>query len=987
MDPAIVNHKSVFSLHANSIFTGSLPARNVIVILLRYDNRRFPNHGTEVKKTYMRVDVWKKVLLSVAALPVLWCRLQAQALSGNSQSLDRNMGTVTGTVYDSQSGRVVRSAQVKIVGADHTVFTDLDGRFALQIPIGIHNLVVSMEGYFDQPLDGVMIEAGKAVYIDPILVPKNLLTGEKVVVTADTVQAATFRSVLLERQLSEAISDAISAEDIRKNPDSDAAAVLERVTGVSVVEDKFVYVRGLGERYSSTQVNGSMVPSTDPEKKVVAFDLFPAALINKISTLKSFTPDQPGDFSGALVKVDTVEFPAEFLFKYSAQVGYNSNVTGKSILGYKGSGMDWLGFGYKSRKIPSAFPAARITKKNDLTGSGFSPQQLQSLGQGLKNEWEAVREKADPDLSQSITIGGTKGRLGGIFSATGSRKFSHIEESVHSYQPSNGDLVPWNTFTNDRSVETVKSSLVGNLCYKLGRDHKLMWKTFYTRDSSDETRLLYGYSSGNSADERDTRLRYLEEKLITSQLAGDHYFPALANSLVQWRMAYSQAGRGEPDMREVIYRSEQGKNDYFFSPEGQSGFRQFSDQQDRIYEPGADWSMSLMRKGMQINLKTGGLYQHRGRDFSSRRFVFQILDRSIDLRQGPEQLFHSDNIAPDRIELREITRFTDNFDAGQSISAGYAMADFLLNPQWRLLGGVRYEDSRIWLNTFDPYTPSLTPQKTRLNNRDLLPAASVVYSLTRAMNLRTSYSRTLNRPEFREMAPFQFTDISGRSTILGNPNLKQSSIHNYDLRWEWYADGQDLYSAGVFLKRFHKPIERVLYYAADLLTSYANISRASNHGIELEARKGIGFLSSRLERFRLYGNYSRVRSEVVIGDISGLVMTSRKRPLQGQADHLLNLQLEYAHPGTNTDFRILYNLIGRRITEVGSNLLPDVYEQPNHFLDLSIGQRFRSLPRMQFKLSLQNILNRYMHELQGDRLYNGYRSGRSVGIGITYDLY
>jgi outer membrane receptor protein involved in Fe transport len=254
------------------------------------------------------------------------------------------------------------------------------------------------------------------------------------------------------------------------------------------------------------------------------------------------------------------------------------------------------------------------------------------------------------------------------------------------------------------------------------------------------------------------------------------------------------------------------------------------------------------------------------------------------------------------------------------------------------------------------------------------------------MNVRGGYSRTVNRPEFREISPFSFTDISGRNTLIGNPNLQQSKIDNYDVRWEWFPTGEDMYAASFFSKRFDQPIERVTYWAAGYVTSFANIDSASSLGIELEARKNLRFVSDRLENFSIYSNYSRISSNATIGDITGIILTSTERPLQGQAKYLFNANLEYANPKLDLNMRLLYNLVGSRISEVGALGLPDIYEQPNHFLDFSFVHRFGGLQPMQLKFSIKNILNRTIRELQEERLYYGYKLGRSFGISISYDL-
>jgi TonB-dependent receptor len=439
-------------------------------------------------------------------------------------------------------------------------------------------------------------------------------------------------------------------------------------------------------------------------------------------------------------------------------------------------------------------------------------------------------------------------------------------------------------------------------------------------------------------------------------------------------------------MRETIYRSEQGKNQFLFSSFGQSGFRQFTGQFDRIYEPGVDWSYFLIRDGLVATFKFGGLYHDRARDFSSRRFVFATFGGSLDFRLGAEKIFAQANITPDKIELREITRSTDTYDASHEIYAGYGMADVTLGKKWRFIGGLRAENSRQNLRTFDPFAPNLSPIVTRLETTDPLPSASVVYSMQPSMNLRAGFSRTLNRPEFRELAPFQFTDISGRSTLYGNPNLQRSRINNVDVRWEWFR-GEDLFAASFFHKAFDHPIERVLFYAGDVLTSFYNTDRATNNGLELEVRKNLGFLSPRLATWSVYSNYSRIASDVRIGDIPGVILTSKERPLQGQAGYIFNCVAEFTHPRWGSDWRVLYNLVGPRISEVGATLQPDVYEQPNHFLDLSFGQRFKRWERIQLRISAQNLLDRPITHLQGSQVFYRYSLGRTFSLGLSFDVF
>jgi TonB-dependent receptor len=390
---------------------------------------------------------------------------------------------------------------------------------------------------------------------------------------------------------------------------------------------------------------------------------------------------------------------------------------------------------------------------------------------------------------------------------------------------------------------------------------------------------------------------------------------------------------------------------------------------------------------MSATVKAGALYHYRTRDFSSRRFVFLPSGRTLDFTMSPEKLFVPENIRPDAFELREVTRPTDTYDAEHRITAGYGMADLTFRGRLRLIGGARIERSLQHLTTYDPFSPKLTPTITDLDNTDVLPSAGAIYALRPNMNLRGGYSRTLNRPEFRELAPFQFTDISGRSTIFGNPNLQRAKVGNYDARWEWFPAGTDLFAASFFWKTFDRPIERVLLFSADLLTSFYNTRRATNLGFELEMRQSLGFVSSRLEDWNIYTNYSRIHSKVDIGEIPGVVLTTLTRPLQGQAKNLFNAVLEAYVRRSYSNVRILYNFTGERISEVGATRLPDIYEQPLHVLDLAIGQRFPQWERVQLKFNIQNLLGRDITHLQGGELYYRYRPGRVFSLGLSFDIY
>ncbi len=894
-------------------------------------------------------------------------------------------GQLRGFVLDLSTGGTLNNTLVEVEPGGASAVTDLDGMFAFSLPAGEYSLVVRKPGYLPYRVEGVRVPDSGEVWQEVPLTPEGGVSQTTVEVVA-TSERATIEALLAERKSIGVLSDSIGRQEMALNPGSDGADVMQRVTGVSLVDNKYVFVRGLGERYSATQLNGSQIPSTQPDKKVIAMDLFPASLLENIRTEKSYMPDQPGEFAGGIVKVNTLDFPRSPTFKVTYGTSFNTLTTFQPFKSYPGGKYDFWGFDNGSRTLPSLIPPQRIVRGTAFT-PGFTREELAVLGRAFTNVWEFDENRdAIPGQKFNFILGNTWGRLGLVFALNHGTDFENRKERMVFYNlGGGGQLEPFNDYQMEYSTMKARTSGTLNLAWRLGANHKLLFRNFYTHEASDESRFFEGSNSDFNGLYRNYRLKWEEESIYSGQLAGEHYLPFLGNALFNWTLSRATSMLDQPDLRETLYESRSLAGDEFvLADESQSGFRQFINLKEVLWDPDANLATFFHTGSVVGSVKIGAGYRHRDRDFGARRFRFvPVNTQGIDLTLPPEQIFTPDNINPRGFELRETTRNTDAYTALQITRAWYVVGD-LSWRRWRFVGGVRLEDDEQRIETYNPFQRSLITVSTRLDNRDYLPALNVVYQLNGQMNLRASAAKTLNRPEFRELAPFDFSDVVGGRTVQGYAGLTRATIQNYDLRWEWFPAATDLVSVSFFEKRFNDPIERVVEATAQLRTSFRNADSAENRGVELDLRKGLGFLSRRLENLRVTGNYTFVDSEVQIPAGGIIVLTTRSRPLSGQSRHVFNGILEYTSPRWRTTARALYNFQGSRISDVGAFGIPDIIEDGYRSLDALVSQPFGS---WNLKFAAQNLLDEEVRFLQGGLPQRVYRLGRTFTVSLSYSFF
>lgn len=914
---------------------------------------------------------------------------------------------ITGSVVDSDSKLPLEGAVVKVVDTNIRAQTGETGAFSLELPSGTYTLQITAPFYsasvladfqvnVGQPIEPVRVAlAPKVVKLDAIKLPVQLSQSSE-------------RGLLEKRMRSSRIEDSISTEEISRLPASSAGEAIKRVTGVSIVGGRYVFVRGLGERYSNTLLNNVEIPSPEPNRRVVPMDIFPASLLASLQTVKTFSPDQPGGFAGGSVQVFTKDFPEELTMSLSMSTGLNTQATGADGLTYPGGSLDFLGFDDETRALPAIIQenAAElpIRERGRFTTAGFTPEDIQEFGRAFSNTWSPERQPVPANQSYKFSLGNSDTLFGKEFGYLGVLSYGNS----HNYGTQvrnafriglNDTLSPVTSYNVERSGNEVDWGSVLNASLRFSPEHQLSLRTLFTHTAEDETRTWEGFNADRNTDMRSARLRYVERELFSGQLAGTHNFefgepditpetqvdetvalprPALS---MEWRLTYSRASRDEPDTRETIYE-DRGNGRFTFRDVTHSGSRFFFNLEDDEYNARVDWRVPIGAEGL---FKFGGLWRNRDRTFDARRFRFlpaDNVDATVDLASPPEVLFQLDNIAPRVFELRESTRATDNYLANHDVYAGYLMLEMPMSQKWQFMTGVRIESSAQKVTTYNPFAASAQPIVADLETLALLPGINLTYRLTGRMNLRAAASRTITRPDFRELAPFEFTDFVGGRTILGNPELERTQIDNYDFRWEAFPQLGGVVAVSLFYKRFQKPIEQIVQPQAEVRITYENADAANNYGVELEARQNLGVLTPALSQFSINTNAALISSRVVLPDVG--IQTSSERPLQGQCPYIVNVSLGYEDSNWGISSAIAYNIFGKRLSEVGNHGVPDVYEQPRGQLDVSLSRTVANYFRISF--SAKNLLDPYVHFKQGEEVYLRYKLGRAFSFGVSYNL-
>jgi hypothetical protein len=912
-------------------------------------------------------------------------------------------GVVWGVVRSQKTKEPVIEALVTVTATKKRVQADLDGRYRLELPPGTYALRVFYEGFKPRRVDGIVVKKGVVTKLDIALPPDEKAQVEEVVEIDVTPDRASPAAQLEMRKNAAYAGDAISAADIAKSPDRNAADAARRVVGATLVDGKYLVVRGLGERYTNTLLNGVPLPSPEPDRQAVPLDIFPSLVLSDIQIAKTFTPDMPADFAGGSVRIHTRELPRSFFVQANVWMGANTQSTFASRLTYDGSSMDGFGIDGRARGFPGNVPDYKIGR--GLThpdGSYITPEQLTAYGRSINSTMVTRHTITGPHIRANLAAGNTwkvggGQEIGAVVAATYSRRFQRqVGEKRATYdkrEEEGGKLKANTDYGLESSTDYVGWSAYGALTWAPDSRNKVSLTGLHNRSSSNEARIVKGFNDERGADITDTRLRFETRSLTFGNLSGTHKIKGANDGVLDWAGFASLATSDEPDTRETVYVHDNQLGVDAWDRGTLSGSHFWGAQRERAYGGMLDWTQPLIKGDQFTKLKIGGLVSRKSRTFDARRFRF------INRQGTPaetynlpaDKLFSRENIGT-ALEIEEYTKPNDAYDAGHAIYAGYLMADSWVLPRLRITVGARLEASRQSLDSFDPHAAELTSSRTELNTTDLLPSLNVVVKVRKDINVRLAATRTVARPQLRELSPFVFTDYFGARDVYGNPHLQRTSIYNGDARFEVFPGSGEVLAVSAFYKQFYGPIEAVVQPTGGAgAVSFQNSDSARVMGVELEARKGLGFLHAAMKDITVLWNLTLATSRVLIDpkqSESGIQtqQTSNDRPLQGQSPWVVNAGIDFSPEAWGLRARVLYNILGPRIAEVGAYRVPDTYERPRHQLDLFLAKSVGK--HIDLKFTAENILDapvRLTQSAGGQTVIaKQYKTGATVFLGVEY---
>jgi len=884
-------------------------------------------------------------------------------------------GTVKGKVTDKISEEGLPAATIQIKGGadgDKTIATELDGTYAIQLAPGTYKIIYSTPEFIEVEKT-VTIVADKTIDLTLALepVPKTA-TGETIEIV-DRIDERKESAVLAVRRAAPTVSDAVSSQEISKTPDSNAGDAMKRVVAVSVVDGKYVALRGLEGRYVTSLLNGVLLPSPEPDRNAVPLDLFPTNLLATMTVYKSYSAELPGQFGGGTLGIATSSFPTSFEMRLGVSTSANTVATGQEGLtnAYANGFKSFLGFDDGSRALPSSIPRNQAVR-------GMDPARMEQIGESLPNAWTPKEETVTPNLTVNGMVGDSLKlagkRVGYLATGMLRRNFAVRDGEIARTQLVGGELMRSEQLSTTLGVAESTIGALGNVGIDLDNDNQLNLLGLYSHVGEDTTFFANGFSETDSSDIDVSRMQFVERQLAFTQLHGTHKLSRKHGLELRWQGNYAETRRDELDSRDLVYTIDQnGARNY----KDQPGSGQHFWQQLRDRSGGGGFDLRV-RAG-SVQLRGGGVAQLSNRALGGRRFRYKFVGTDTSIRGlSGEEMFSPEHIGPD-FQVEEGTLHEDAYKAGLDVFAGFASAEVPMDDKLRMIAGVRYERASQDLSNGSRYAVAGNRAAIDRTDNDVLPTVNFVYAARPDMNLRGAYSYTLVRPRFRELAPFLFFDYNRRRDISGNPELATTHIHNADLRWEWFPDENEVFAASIFGKYFVDPIEQVLANSNSDAT-FLNARGGSLVGAEIEVRTTLARFTPALSKFRLGTNISVMRSRVDLGE-DQMLLTSQSRSLYGQSPFVVNVNLGYVDPKL-ADFNLLYNVIGSRISDVGVEGLPDTYERPLHRVDFVAARLLRKDLRL--KLSVSNLLNQKVVFEQDDITVNSYSPGISFQLGLDW---
>ena len=913
---------------------------------------------------------------------------------------------IKGVVIDKNSKETLIGAVISVDGNEAKATTDIDGNFLLD---GLnkdktYTLYIKYVGYKTLKMDGV---PAKGSSLTIALQPDEQQLKE---VTVTAVERRNTDAAMIQvAKNSPVIVSNVSAQEISRTQDTNAGEVIRRVPGVSLIDDKFVMVRGLSQRYNNVWVNGGAVPSSEADSRAFSFDIIPSSQIDNLTIVKSLTAEYPADYSGGFIIVNTKEIPAENNFSLSIGGNWNTSSAFKDFSYSKGSDTDFLGFDNGLRSLNGGINA-NLNPQLDANGKPVGDYATALLGNGLNNDWTVKSKKPWGDLKLAANLnhrwmlgGRTLGLLAALNYTNEYRTYTDMENNLYGIYDAVNDKPNYLRHSvDDQYNNNVRLGAMLNLTF-LSKDgnHKYQLKNIFNQLATSRYTWREGVSA-QSDEERSAEYYYRSRTTYNGQLTGKHTF---TNDALDWSVGYAYANRHLPDRRRYLITDAQGDRGDLALSNGNDISREWTQLDEHILSLGINDKHHFKFGNFEPDLQVGAYGEYRSRQYQTRNFIYNwnVSDNNMpsDFRHSDLPVLLSDeaNMGYDKLYLLEEKQMRNNYRGHNTLGAGY-LSMSLPFGKLGIHAGVRFEhnDMELISNTRD-YEKSEMSRHYKTD--DIFPSLNTTYKISDQHQVRLSYGRSINRPEFREVSSSVYYDFDLASNVQGNTELKNCYVDNLDLRYEWYPSRGELISLAVFYKHFDSPIEWTYTVAGgtDLIYSYKNAKSANNYGVELDIRKNLAFIG--LKDFSWSFNGALIKSKVQFEKGS----KEENRPMQGQSPYLINTGIFYKNEPQKMDIALLYNRIGKRIIGVGrsegttgddsNSRVPHSYEMPRNSIDLSIAKKFGK--HLELKFNVRDLLAEKIYYKQfADVTYSDgskktveeisrcYKPGRNIGLQAIY---
>lgn len=908
----------------------------------------------------MRTFMQNAKFLSLSLLFFLFITVQGLAQTGK----------IEGAIIDKTTKETLVGANVVIVGTNIGVIADLDGKFSIpNLKPGEYKVQISFISYKPVLLEQVKVEAGqtKTLNIDLEEVSVTLQNVEVVAVKRSTSDASMISAI----KTNQVVASGISAQQIQRSQDKDASEVVKRVPGITILDDRFIVVRGLNQRYNNVWLNNAATPSSETDIKAFSFDVIPSSTIENIMIYKSPAPEIPGDFAGGFVKIFTKNMPEgnSYTLSYSSSFASGTTFNNFSTLGKT----NYLGFADKSRKLPEYFPSNLQNVSNT--------DQVE-LGKRLDNSWKPAETKAIPDqkvaftMTHNIKFGKTSvGEITAV-NYSFSNDFNEVQNrnyGVYNFEKNTPGLDF--DFIDKVYSQSVKIGVINNWTWLVGKGQKIELRNLFNQQGKSKTSFRNGREFYSNTQIRSLENGFTERTTYSGQISGTHTLKQDV-SKIDWVAGYALANRNEPDLKRVKQNLNENESDANYlkyglfiptSPLSSNAGRLFMDMNEDILSFGLNLDQKLAFGKFQPTLKAGIYTEKKSRTFSARKLGYIYSNqnqRDLTIQYLPVEELLSETYMNETtgIKLAEETSKSDSYDAGNELMAGYIAFSIPVGERTNIYTGVRFENNKQTLNSYDRFQQPIEVVNDTLN---VFPSVNVTYNFNPKSLVRFAYGKSINRPEFREIAPFPFYDFENNAVFSGNPAIKNAYINNFDVRYEYYPSTFETFSFGLFYKNFSNPIE--IKYAetgSGLEYTYQNASEAINYGAEIEIRKSLAAIGA-LKNVSLVLNGALIHSNIKFKN----KVTDLDRPMAGQSPYVVNAGIYYEDAEkSKLMVSLIYNVIGKRIHIVGLpkehawENIPDIYEMPRHLLDLTISKKIGK--HIEIKGGIKDILNQYVQYQQ-----------------------